>query len=75
MTDKLAKIYSPDDLAMLSRVLEEVLDASIDGASITELQVQELSSRLGKVIIDSFTTGEADPERLKAIAMESVQQR
>jgi hypothetical protein len=42
---------------MLSRVREEALDASINGAALSELQIQEVSSRLGKVIMDHFTAG------------------
>src|SRR5262245_5848821 len=49
--------YSSDDLAILSRVLEEALKTSIDGAELTDPAVQELSSRLGKVIMDHFTAG------------------
>jgi hypothetical protein len=70
-----AKIYGPADLAMLTRVLEEALDASINGAGLAELQIQELSSRLGKVIMDRFTEGKTDPEILKRLALEGVQQR
>jgi hypothetical protein len=75
MVDKPTKAYNSDDLAMLSRVLEEAMNATIDGADLTELEMKELSSRLSKVIMDRFTAGETDPERLKAIAVESVQQR
>jgi hypothetical protein len=60
---------------MLSRVLEEALEASINGAGFTEAGIQELGSRLGKVIMDSFVAGETDPERLKTIAIESIQRR
>ena len=67
--------YSPDDLAILSRVLGETLEAVIDGARIGEPQIHELSSRLGKVIMDRFTAGETDPEVLKKIAVESAQQK
>jgi hypothetical protein len=67
--------YSSDDLAMLSRVLEGAVAASTNGATLTERQIQELISRLGKVIMDRFTAGETDPEALKQVAVESVQQR
>jgi hypothetical protein len=67
--------YSSEDLSMLSRVLGEALEASIDGAGLSELQIQDLSSRLGKVIMDRFTAGETDPAVLKKIAVDSVQQR
>jgi hypothetical protein len=66
--------YTSEDLSMLTRVLEEALQASIDGSGLAELQIQELSSRLGKAIMDSFTAGETDPEVLKQIAVDSVQQ-
>jgi hypothetical protein len=75
MVDKPTRIYNSDDLAMLSRVLEEAVNATIDGADLTQLEMEELSSRLGKVLMDQFTAGETDPERLKAIAVESVRQQ
>ena len=75
MTDRSTGIYGPDDLAMLSRVLEEALDASLNGARLTDLQIEELNSRLGEVIIDCFTAGETDPEILKRLALGDVQQR
>jgi hypothetical protein len=49
--------------------------AGFSRAVLTERQIQELSSRLGKVLIDRFTTGETDPEKLKAIALEHIQRR
>jgi hypothetical protein len=64
--------YNSEDLAMLSRVLEEALAATIDGVAVTDAEMQELSSRLGKVIMDRFTAGETDPEVLKRIAVEST---
>jgi hypothetical protein len=64
--------YSSDDLAMLSSILKEALEASTDGAGLTELHIQERASRLGKVIMDNFTAGETDPEALKNAAMESI---
>jgi hypothetical protein len=72
MVDKPSRTYSSDDLAMLSRVLQETLEAIIDGADLSQPEIQELSSRHGKVIMDRFTAGETDPEVLKRIAMEST---
>jgi hypothetical protein len=65
--------YSSDNRAMLSRVLEEALIVSVDGSGLSVPAIQELIARLGKVIMDRFTAGETDPERLKAIAIESIQ--
>ena len=67
--------YSSDDRAMLTRVLEESLIVSIDGSELSVPAIQELISRLGNLIMDRFTAGETDPERLKAIAVESIQRR
>jgi hypothetical protein len=64
--------YSSDDLRMLARVFEEALQAIIDHAPLNETQIRELSSQLGKVLMNRFTAGENDPERLKKIAIESV---
>jgi len=70
-------IYNSDHLNMLSRVLEEAIAATLqfNGRSRSDAQIQELSSRLGKIIMDRFTAGETDPERLKEVALESIQRR
>ncbi len=47
--------------------------AESTGAPLGEDELQDLSSRLGKVIMDHFEAGEGDPEILKKIAIESVQ--
>ena len=67
--------YNSEQLKMLSRVLEQVLAAAIDGGAITDGEKQELGSRLGKIIMDRFTAGETDPDRQKTIALESIQRR
>ncbi len=67
--------YNSDDLKMLSGVLEEALEASVNGVGLTDQAMQDLSSRLGKVIMERFTAGESDPERLKTIAIESLRLR
>jgi hypothetical protein len=67
--------YNSDDLAMLTRVLEEALIVSIDGRGLSVPAIQELISRIGNLIMDRFTAGETDPEKLKAIAVESIQRR
>ena len=64
--------YGSDDQAMLARVLEEALIVSIDGTELSEPAIQKLISRTGKVIMDRFSTGEADPEVLKKIAVDSI---
>lgn len=35
------RIYNSDDLAMLSRILEETLEETVNGAVLTELQIRE----------------------------------
>ena len=64
--------YSSDDQAMLSRVLEEALIVSVDGTEVSEPAIQKLISRTGKDIMDRFSAGEADPEVLKKIAVDSI---
>jgi hypothetical protein len=64
--------YGSDDLAMLSRVLEEALIAATDGAGLTDIEIQELSSRLGKVIMDRFTAGKTGPENFRTMALEKM---
>jgi len=66
--------YSSDDLAMLARALEEALAASSDGPAISGPAAEEMRLRLGK-IMETFIAGETDPERLKAIAVASVERQ
>jgi hypothetical protein len=70
-------VYTSEELAMLSRVLDEALKVVVElsGTRLGDEEMEELSSRLGKVIMDHFTAGETDPERLKTIAIESIQGR
>jgi|tagenome__1003787_1003787.scaffolds.fasta_scaffold19795720_1 hypothetical protein len=62
--------YSSDDLAMLTIVLGEAVTAVIAGATITDVERQELSIRIGKVLMDSFVAGETDPAVLKKLAVD-----
>jgi hypothetical protein len=68
-------VYGSEELAMLLRVLDESVKVVVEstGALLSEDEMQDLSSRLGKAIMDHFEAGETDPERLKKIAIESVQ--
>ena len=70
MQDTPSKPYNCDHLRMLTSVLNETLTAvtKTNGA-----QVREVQERIGKVIMDSFIAGETDPERLRAIALQSIQ--
>jgi hypothetical protein len=70
-----SRVYGSEDLALLSRVLDESLKVVVEstGAPLSDEEMQDLSSRLGKVIMDHFEAGETDPESLKSIAVESVQ--
>jgi DNA-directed RNA polymerase alpha subunit len=66
--------YEPEQLAMLTRVLDEALAAIVncDGPSGRNCPVEELRAHLGKVIIDQFAMGETDPEMLKIIAVNTM---
>ena len=75
MLAKLVDGYNSADLTMLSRVLKEALIVSVDGSELSEPAMRDLISRTGKIIMDRFTAGETDPEKLKAIALESIQPR
>jgi hypothetical protein len=67
-------VYGSEELAMLSRVLDESLQVVIElsATPLSDEEMQDLSSRMGKVIMDHFEAGETDPDVLKKIAIESV---
>jgi len=62
----------PEQLAMLSRVLNEALRAAADGASVSDAEIGDLRALLGRVIITRFEAGEREPEALMSAAMESI---
>jgi hypothetical protein len=68
------QIYDSDDLRMLSRVLKEALNATMEfnDTSINETSIQETGSRLSQVILNHFEAGETDPEVLTTIAVNSL---
>ena len=74
MQVQLNNAYDPEQLAMLTRVLEEALAAIVncDGPLARDFPIEEVRSRLGKVIIDQFAIGETDPEVLKIIAVNTM---
>lgn len=67
-------VYSSEQLAMLSQVLDDALKVAVElsDAPLNGNELQDLSAQLGKVIMDHFTAGETDPERLKTIAVKSI---
>ena len=67
--------YNSDQLKMLSRVLGEALAATISSnvSTVSDGEVEELTSRLGRAVIHHFIAGETDPEMLKAMAIRSIQ--
>jgi hypothetical protein len=63
---------NPEQLAMLSRVLKEALRSAADGASVSDAEVGDLGTLLGRVIMARYEAGEREPEALKSAAMESI---
>ena len=51
--------YNPEQLAMLSRVLNEALRAGVDfnGASTNDEEIGEFATLLGRVIISRYEAG------------------
>ena len=72
MDDQPRRSFSPDDLAILSAAFKAAVRSQVDGAVVPEGEMQELSTRLAKIIMDHFTAGETDPEVLKMIAINSI---
>jgi hypothetical protein len=72
MLPKPNRTYSSDDLASFRASSRRALKEKIDGAAISDEELQDLGSHLAKVIMDRFTAGETDPEALKQAAVERV---
>ena len=75
MQNKSNGFYNSDQLKMLSRVLGEALAATIssNGSTVNDGEVEELTSRLGRAVINHFIAGETDPEMLKILAIKSIE--
>ena len=56
-------VYGSEELAMLLRVLDESVKVVVESTVHCSVKMmQDLSSRLGKAIMDHFEAGETDPE-------------
>ena len=65
-------VYGSEELAMLFRVLDGSVKVVVEstGALLSEDEMQDLSSRLGKAIMDHFRGRRDRSRRLKKIAIE-----
>ena len=57
-----------EELAMLSRVLNETLREVLNRASPSDAEIENLATFLGTVIISRYEAGEKEPEALKNVA-------
>jgi hypothetical protein len=62
--------FQDSELALLLRVLKQSLEEA--GSEIGRTQATDLAGELGKVIMDSFVSGERDPAKLKKAALDSI---
>jgi hypothetical protein len=74
MQDKLKGSFDSETMAMLARVLDEALNASMGfrHAPLNDAELQNLSTRLGRTIVSTYNTGETDPKTLKILAVRSI---
>jgi hypothetical protein len=77
MTNDFPRSYGPEELAMLASVLEEAVKSILQttGSPASDAALQELRTRVGKVIMDRVEAGETHPELLKQAAVKSVLER
>jgi hypothetical protein len=77
MTNDFPRSYGPEELAMLASVLEEAVKSILQttGSPASDAALQELRTRVGKVIMDRVEAGEIHPELLKQAAVKSVSER
>jgi len=74
MQDKLKGSFDSETMAMLTRVLDEALKASMGfrHAPLNDTELQNLKTRLGRIIVSGYNTGETDPNALKIAAVKSI---
>jgi hypothetical protein len=70
---KLRAIAGSEELEMLARVLEDALKVVVNGQlPFSPVELDQLKTQLGQIIMDGYTAGQTDPEALKQVAVESV---
>jgi hypothetical protein len=68
-----SRLYSPENLELLRRVLDKSFLTIVDGGEMADNAREErIRTRLAKVIITAFDTGERDPETLMRMAIQVV---
>ena len=74
MQDKPRGSFDSETMAMLARVLDEAVKALIGfrHAPLNDAELQNLSTRLGRIIVNAYNTGETDPKTLKIVAVKSI---
>jgi hypothetical protein len=74
MRDTPNRTLSSGELTMLAKAFEEALKATagVNGHTMDDGALKDLSAKLGKVIMDRFVAGETDPEALKKAAVDSI---
>ena len=68
-----SRLYSPENIELLCRVLRESFLTIVDGGEMTDdTREERIRTRLAKVIITAFDTGERNPETLARMAIQVV---
>jgi hypothetical protein len=68
-----SRLYSPEHLELLRRVLDKSFLTIVDaGEMADDAREERIRTRLAKVIITAFDTGERDPETLTRMAVQVV---
>jgi hypothetical protein len=66
----LTHVHSPETLALLYRVYDEVLSIALEETrSLHNPDENALRQKLGALILDAYAEGEDDPEMLKHLAL------
>jgi hypothetical protein len=67
---RLTHVHSPETLAMLYRVYDNVLSIALErGPSPEGAEAHAFRDRIGALILDAYAEGEDDPEMLKHLAL------
>jgi hypothetical protein len=68
-----SRLYSPENLELLCRVLDKSFFTIVDGGEmVDDVREERIRTRLAKVIITAFDTGERDPGTLTRMAIQVV---
>jgi hypothetical protein len=74
MHDELGRFFTPDELALLTGVLNETMRTIVERVCPEPVDAEShaIASRVGRLLIDLYRAGLTDPEALREAVLQSL---